>query len=137
MPWAGPVAVGRVDDERSGSTDVIESGDCRAADASVSGPPARVRALESARSRRHDAPVIADLELPAVLAVPLGVGAMFGALFLWLLGRQDHRTWMLARAPKLPIRALAVGDDAWVRGVVRCGAPLSCPWFDVPCVAWS
>lgn len=64
-------------------------------------------------------------------------GPLFGSLLLRATSRQDHATWVLARAPSLPIRTLAVGDDAWVRGVVRCAEPLRCPHFDVPCVAFE
>lgn len=69
----------------------------------------------------------------------LGIPA-FALLLAWLLlrsaARQDHRTWVMARAPSLPVRALAVGDDAWLRGVVRAAAPLVCPWFGVACVGY-
>lgn len=69
--------------------------------------------------------------------IALAAGFLFGALLLWLLRRQDHFSWVLARAPALPIRVLAGGDDAWLRGTVRCAAPLSCPWFEVACVSYS
>lgn len=65
------------------------------------------------------------------------LGALCGWIVVRMLARRDHETWVLARAPLLPIRALAVGDDAWVRGTARAAAPLSCPWFDVACVAYS
>jgi LemA protein len=80
-------------------------------------------------------PVSAETLLP-VFACALG-GQLLGAVLLRLVGRQDHRTWVLARAPGLPVRVLAVGDDAWVRGVVRSDAPLVCPHFEQPCVAFA
>lgn len=77
----------------------------------------------------------ADPLLPA-LGFALA-GLLLGALLLRLLTRQDHRTWVMARAPFLPVRTLAVGDDAWVRGTVRCTTPIECPWFEVECVAFE
>lgn len=71
---------------------------------------------------------------PALL-IALG-GLLAGALLLRAVTRQDHRTWVFARAPALPVRVLAAGDDAWLRGTVRSAAPLACPWFDVACVAY-
>jgi len=70
-------------------------------------------------------------------AIAVAVGILGGMLFAWLVRRQDHRTWVLARAPQLPIRALSSGDDAWLTGTVRIRRPLRCPWFDVPCVAYA
>ena len=64
-------------------------------------------------------------------------GPLLGSLLLRAHARQDHRTWVFARAPALPIRTLAVGDDAWLRGAVHSGAPLSCPHFGVACVSYS
>ena len=69
--------------------------------------------------------------------ISIAVGVLLGALFQWRLRRQDDHTWVLARAPELPIRALSVGDDAWLRGDVRCEQPLTCPWFEVPCVSYE
>lgn len=63
-------------------------------------------------------------------------GLVLGWLLLWALRRQDHKTWVLARAPQLPIHVLAVGDDAWLRGTVRHQSPLACPWFGTACVAY-
>lgn len=72
--------------------------------------------------------------LHALIAAVSGIG--FGWALLWALRRQDHKTWVLARAPELPIHVLAVGDDAWVRGTVRHPSPLACPWFGTACVAY-
>jgi len=80
--------------------------------------------------------MLAELEPAAILAIVLASGAFFGCLLLWLLRRQDHHTWVLARAPGLPIRTLSVGDDAWLRGRVLADQPLVCPWFDRECVAY-
>lgn len=79
----------------------------------------------------------ADDRLLIALAVLAG-GLLLTWLFAWLARRLDDRTFVLARAPALPIRALAVGDDAWLRGRVRVldGEPLVCPWFAAPCVAY-
>ena len=68
--------------------------------------------------------------------IALAIGLLLGWLCLTLLRRLDHDPWVYARAPQLPIRALAGGDDAWLRGVVRCAAPLACPWFRTACVAF-
>ena len=62
---------------------------------------------------------------------------LLGFAFATWLRRKDHATFVLARAPRLPIRALAAHDDAWLTGVVRSDSPLVCPWFDVACVAYS
>ncbi|GAB4138181.1 MAG: hypothetical protein Fur0037_03750 [Planctomycetota bacterium] len=67
---------------------------------------------------------------------PLLGGWIAAMIFLFLLRRQDHFSWVLARAPSLPISVLAAGDDAWVRGAIRCDDPLICPWFEIPCVAY-
>lgn len=64
-------------------------------------------------------------------------GALLGWLLTRAVSRQDHLTWVLARAPALPIRSLAVGDDAWVRGTVHADRPLVCPHFDEECVSYS
>lgn len=80
--------------------------------------------------------LLADQPL-LILLVALAAGCLLGALFLHLLRLKDHFTWVLARAPQLPIRVLAGGDDAWIRGTVHCEQPLRCPWFDVPCVSYS
>jgi LemA protein len=76
-----------------------------------------------------------DPILPAI-GFALG-GPLVGSLLLRSLSRQDHDTWVMARAPALPIRTLAVGDDAWVRGIVDAECPLVCPVFDVACVSYS
>ena len=68
--------------------------------------------------------------------IAAAVGVLLGVLCQRRLRTQDDHTWVLARAPELPIRALSVGDDAWLRGTVRCDMPLTVPWFDVPCVAY-
>lgn len=67
----------------------------------------------------------------------LAGGGLLGWLLLWRVRVLDHRTWVQARAPRLPIRALAVGDDAWLRGAVVADVPLRCPWFGIDCVAFS
>ena len=68
--------------------------------------------------------------------IAVAVGVLLGWIFQWRLRRQDDHTWVLARAPELPIRALSVGDDAWLRGTVLSDDPLICPWFGVPCVSY-
>ena len=60
--------------------------------------------------------------------IAVAVGVLLGWIFQWRLRRQDDHTWVLARAPELPIRALSVGDDAWLRGTVLSDDPLICPW---------
>lgn len=74
---------------------------------------------------------------PAIATALVATGLLLGWLFATWLRKQDHHTFVLARAPRLPVRALAVHDDAWIRGEVRSEAPLQCPWFDVACVAYS
>jgi LemA protein len=65
------------------------------------------------------------------------VGILAGwALATWL-GRQDRRTYILSRAPELPVRALSTHDDAWLRGRALLEEPLVCPWFDAECIAFS
>jgi LemA protein len=74
----------------------------------------------------------------ATLAILVALaGMLLGWAFATALRRQDHKTFVFARAPALPIRALAAHDDAWLRGTVTCASPLRCPWFDVPCVAFK
>jgi LemA protein len=80
--------------------------------------------------------------LAAIPTFPIGIGALvLGPLLSWLyawgLRKQDLKTFLFARAPLLPVRTLSAHDDAWLRGEVRCDAPLRCPWFDVPCVAFG
>lgn len=70
------------------------------------------------------------------LAGMLG-GPLLGVLLLWRAARRDHATWVMARAPGLPIRALAVGDDAWLRGRVVCAEPLAVPYFGGQVVAFE
>ena len=65
------------------------------------------------------------------------VGILAGwGLATWL-GRQDRRTYILSRAPELPVRALSTHDDAWLRGRALLEEPLVCPWFDAECIAFS
>lgn len=72
-----------------------------------------------------------------IAAVVVAVGLLLGWLFATLLRKKDHATFVLARAPRLPIRALSTHDDAWLVGKVRSPKPLLCPWFDVRCVAYA
>lgn len=81
--------------------------------------------------------MLAAISIEATSTLVATGGILLGWAFATALRRQDHRTFVLARAPRLPIRALAVHDDAWLRGVVVAAAPLRCPWFDTPCVAYS
>lgn len=81
--------------------------------------------------------MLAASDASVVAPVVAAVGILLGWLFATLLRRQDHQTFVLARAPQLPIRALAAHDDAWLRGVVVCAQPLTCPWFEMACVAYS
>jgi hypothetical protein len=69
--------------------------------------------------------------------IAIAIGALIGWCLLTGLRKKDHTTWVAARAPRLPVRTLAVGDDAWLRGSARCSEPLRCPWFDVPAIAYS
>src|SRR5258708_2116833 len=75
-----------------------------------------------------------DATVPVLIA--LGIGCLLGWILLTTLRRLDHDTWVYARAPELPVHALAVGDDAWLRGKVACPEPLVCPWFRAACVAF-
>tara|TARA_R110002072_G_scaffold139249_3_gene282736 strand:- start:4510 stop:5931 length:1422 start_codon:yes stop_codon:yes gene_type:complete len=85
----------------------------------------------------QDDVVLAQLSGSEGAWIAVAVGALLGWLFQWRLRRQDDHTWVLARAPELPIRALSVGDDAWLRGQVRSDNPLNCPWFDAACVSYK
>lgn len=87
-------------------------------------------------SKRAPNPEMPLETLWPVLAFALS-GLLLGVCLLRALAKQDHWTWVLARAPALPIRVLAVGDDAWLRGVVRSETKLDCPHFEVPCVAYD
>ncbi|MGK0204428.1 MAG: LemA protein [Planctomycetota bacterium] len=95
-----------------------------------------VRSLAKRWGSRQDGGVLAQLMLTEGAWIAVAVGGVLGCIFQWRLRRQDDHTWVLARAPELPIRALSVGDDAWLRGKVRSDNPLSCPWFDVACVSY-
>lgn len=67
-----------------------------------------------------------------------GAGALLGWAMAAAARRQDHKTFVLARAPALPIRSLSDHDDAWLRGVVHPHQTLlRCPWFDLDCVAFQ
>lgn len=81
--------------------------------------------------------VLVAISIEATSSLVAGGGILLGWAFATALRRQDHRTFVLARAPHLPIRALAAHDDAWLRGVVVAAQPLQCPWFDTPCVAYA
>lgn len=84
----------------------------------------------------------AAVVIAAVTPPQLAAGIVVVALLIaWALAaalrRRDHFTFVLARAPQLPVRALAAHDDAWLRGVVGSDTPLICPWFGVECVAYD
>ncbi len=63
--------------------------------------------------------------------------ALIAAALLYSTKRQEQKNFVLARAPRLPIRVLAEHDDAWIAGVVERDQPLYCPWFRTPCVYFS
>jgi len=77
------------------------------------------------------------VEEAAAAAGTAAAGLLLGFGFATWLRRRDHATFVLARAPRLPIRALATHDDAWLTGTVTAKDPLTCPWFEEPCVAYS
>lgn len=77
------------------------------------------------------------MEPELIAAIVAAAGLLLGVLCAALLRRQDHRTFVLACAPQLPIRVLAAHDDAWLRGRVTAQQPLSCPWFGIECVAFA
>lgn len=81
--------------------------------------------------------VVAELSIEEGAAIAAGAGLLLGFLCSAWLRRKDHQTFVLARAPRLPIRALAVHDDAWLTGKVTSWTPLTCPWFRTRCVAYS
>ncbi|MSR37621.1 MAG: LemA family protein [Planctomycetes bacterium] len=78
---------------------------------------------------------MSDPSVNALIAI--AAGGMSGWIALWSLRKKDHQTWVMARAPELPIHALSVGDDAWINGVVVHDDALRCPWFQTPCVDYS
>jgi LemA protein len=80
--------------------------------------------------------MIAYLDAATGALIAVGIGCLLGWILLTALRRLDHDTWVYARAPELPVHALAVGDDAWLRGNVVCPEPLVCPWFRAACVAF-
>ncbi len=70
----------------------------------------------------------------------VGVGAFLGAVGVALLvwaRHADASNWILQRAPLLSLGHLNARDDAWVRGDVRCDAPLHVPHFGEACVAYD
>ncbi len=67
----------------------------------------------------------------------IAAGALIAWIFAWRLRKQDLQTFLFARAPQLPVRTLSAHDDAWLRGAVVSHDPLTCPWFDVRCVAYG
>jgi LemA protein len=81
--------------------------------------------------------MLAAMTPEEIAACALGAGVLLGWCFATALRRRDHTTFVFARAPQLPVRALAAHDDAWLRGEVQAAEPLVCPWFDVRCVAYS
>ena len=81
--------------------------------------------------------MLAATPQPGVIVGVLATGLILGWLFAWQLRRQDLKTFLFARAPRLPVRTLSAHDDAWLRGTVQHQQPLRCPWFDVACVAYG
>jgi LemA protein len=81
--------------------------------------------------------MLAVLSPVEAAACALAAGAVVGWAFATALRRRDHTTFVYARAPQLPVRALAAHDDAWLRGVVVSDTPLRCPWFGGACVAYE
>lgn len=81
--------------------------------------------------------MLADITREGWAGIVAGLSVVLGWLFAGALRRQDYRTFVFARAPQLPVRVLSVHDDAWLRGTVASEEPLACPWFGVPCVAYS
>ncbi|MFM1873797.1 MAG: hypothetical protein RL398_3219 [Planctomycetota bacterium] len=81
--------------------------------------------------------VLAAMSPPLLAAGIVAVALLLAWALAAALRRRDHFTYVLSRAPQLPVRALAAHDDAWLRGTVVCEAPLVCPWFDVECVAYD
>lgn len=76
------------------------------------------------------------LQNPAVVPCLVACGIVTAIAIALLIGarRADARNWIYARAPQLPIRLLTARDDAWVRGVVECAAPITVPRFGARCV---
>jgi LemA protein len=86
---------------------------------------------------RSDAAMLA-LSTEVVGTLVFGGGALLGWAMATAARRQDHKTFVLARAPGLPIRSLSAHDDAWLRGVVHpYGSLLRCPWFGIDCAAFT
>lgn len=72
---------------------------------------------------------------PMLIVALVGFAPVLIAWGLWALVRRWDRTnAILAAAPALPIRAVNVHDDVWVRGSIRCGWPVHVPHFGHPCV---
>lgn len=81
--------------------------------------------------------MLANLTPPQLGLLIALVGVLAGwGLATWL-GRQDRRTYILSRAPELPVRALSTHDDAWLRGRALLEDTLVCPWFDAECIAFT
>ncbi len=85
----------------------------------------------------NDSVLAASLTPEEAATLVAAIGILLGWMIARLLRKRDHATFVLARAPRLPIRALATHDDAWLTGKVRSRDPLLCPWFDISCVAYT
>ena len=81
--------------------------------------------------------MLAELAKEHIGLILAGVCLGLGMLLSAALRRKDHRTFVLGRAPALPVRALTTHDDAWLWGTLHCEQPLRCPWFEVDCVAYT
>lgn len=81
--------------------------------------------------------MLASLD-PVQISALIALAGILGGwgLATWL-GRQDRKTYILSRAPALPVRSLATHDDAWLRGRALLEATLICPWFDRECIAYT
>jgi LemA protein len=72
---------------------------------------------------------------PMLIVALVGLAPLLVAWGLWAMVRRWDRTnAILAAAPALPIKAVNVHDDVWVRGGIRCDRPVHVPYFGQPCV---
>ncbi|MCC6670736.1 MAG: LemA family protein [Planctomycetes bacterium] len=79
---------------------------------------------------------LAPVEGPTAWVI-VAIGLGLGLALCFAAAAAERRAWIAARAPRLPIRLLAVHDDAWLRGRATTASPLTCPWFGVECIAFA
>ena len=90
--------------------------------------------LAAARNRLAQLPP--DRQQSSRLRLALGGGGLLlvGQAAFWLARRREGSCWQLRRAPRLSMAQARPGDTAWLRGEIRCEAPLIAPASAQPSV---